>query len=159
MTPWTVACHDPLSLGFFRQEYWSELPFPPQRDLLNSEIKPTTAACLLHCRWILYHWVMWAIPDQRSNSGPLQLNHWILTTGPPRNSPAFPFNTGADTISIFDKKKLFARGPFVLSLTLNQSPSCCPHPQPKHTFQIFWVHNTLPNLLVLSIDQRSRNEE
>ena len=27
-TPWTVACQAPLSMGFSRQEYWSELPFP-----------------------------------------------------------------------------------------------------------------------------------
>ena len=26
--PWTVACQAPLSTGFSRQEYWSELPFP-----------------------------------------------------------------------------------------------------------------------------------
>ena len=26
-TPWTVAYQAPLSLGFFRQEYWSGLPF------------------------------------------------------------------------------------------------------------------------------------
>ena len=26
-TPWTVAHQAPLSMGFFRQEYWSELPF------------------------------------------------------------------------------------------------------------------------------------
>ena len=25
----------PLSMGFPRQEYWSELPFPPPRDLPN----------------------------------------------------------------------------------------------------------------------------
>jgi len=23
VTPWTVACKAPLSMGFFRQEYWS----------------------------------------------------------------------------------------------------------------------------------------
>ena len=28
MTPWTVSCQAPLSMGFSRQEYWSELPFP-----------------------------------------------------------------------------------------------------------------------------------
>ena len=28
-TPWTVAHQAPLSMGFFRQEYWSGLPFPP----------------------------------------------------------------------------------------------------------------------------------
>ena len=29
-TPWTVACKAPLSMGFFRQECWTELPFPSQ---------------------------------------------------------------------------------------------------------------------------------
>ena len=28
-TPWTVACQAPPSMGFFRQEYWSELPGSP----------------------------------------------------------------------------------------------------------------------------------
>ena len=28
VTPWTVACQAPLSIGFSRQEYWGELPFP-----------------------------------------------------------------------------------------------------------------------------------
>ena len=27
-TPWAAACHDPLSMGFPQQEYWSGLPFP-----------------------------------------------------------------------------------------------------------------------------------
>ena len=27
-TLWTVACQAPLSMEFFRQEYWSGLPFP-----------------------------------------------------------------------------------------------------------------------------------
>ena len=27
-TPWTVAHQAPLCKGFFRQEYWSGLPFP-----------------------------------------------------------------------------------------------------------------------------------
>ena len=31
--------------------------------------------------------------------------------------------------------------------------------QPSHTFQIFWSSNNLPNVLVISIDQRNRNEE
>ena len=28
MTPWTVACHAPLSMGFSWQEHWSGLSFP-----------------------------------------------------------------------------------------------------------------------------------
>ena len=27
-TLWTVALQAPLTMGFARQEYWSELPFP-----------------------------------------------------------------------------------------------------------------------------------
>ena len=37
---WTVARSASLSLGFSRQEYWSELPFPPPRDLLDPRIEP-----------------------------------------------------------------------------------------------------------------------
>ena len=33
VTPWTVACLAPLSMGFLRQEYWSGLPFPSPGDL------------------------------------------------------------------------------------------------------------------------------
>ena len=28
VTPWTVACQAPLSMGFPRQEYWSGVSFP-----------------------------------------------------------------------------------------------------------------------------------
>ena len=34
-TPWTVAYQDPPSMGFSRQEYWSEVPFPSPGDLPN----------------------------------------------------------------------------------------------------------------------------
>ena len=37
---WTVACQTPLSMGFFRQEHWSGLPYPPPGDLPNPEIRP-----------------------------------------------------------------------------------------------------------------------
>ena len=38
-TPWTVACQAPLSIEFFRQEYWSGLPCPPLGDLPNLGIE------------------------------------------------------------------------------------------------------------------------
>ena len=41
-TPWAVAHQAPLSLGFFRQEYWSGLPFPTPGNLPNSGIYPTS---------------------------------------------------------------------------------------------------------------------
>ena len=37
-TPWTVTHQDPLSMGFSRPEYWSELPFPSPMH-----------ACMLSC--------------------------------------------------------------------------------------------------------------
>ena len=40
----TVACKAPLSMGFPRQEYWSELPFPSPGHLPNPKIEP---ACLM----------------------------------------------------------------------------------------------------------------
>ena len=41
-TSWTVACQVPLSVGFFRQEYWSGLPFPLPGHLLDPEIEPAS---------------------------------------------------------------------------------------------------------------------
>ena len=38
-TPWTVDYQGPLSMGFFRQEYWSGLPFLSPGDLPNPGIK------------------------------------------------------------------------------------------------------------------------
>ena len=40
VTPWTVAHQAPLSMGFPRQEYWSEFPFPPPEDLPDPRIEP-----------------------------------------------------------------------------------------------------------------------
>ena len=40
VTPWTVACRAPLSMGFSRQEYWSGLLFPSPEDLPHPDIKP-----------------------------------------------------------------------------------------------------------------------
>ena len=42
LTPWTVAHQAPLSVGFSRQEYWSELPCPPPGDLPHPGIKPAS---------------------------------------------------------------------------------------------------------------------
>ena len=50
-TPWTVASQTPLSVEFFRQEYWSGLPLPFPGDLPDPGSNPG----LLHCRQILNH--------------------------------------------------------------------------------------------------------
>ena len=40
--PWTVAGQALLSMRFFRQEYWSELPFATPGDLPNPGIAPVS---------------------------------------------------------------------------------------------------------------------
>ena len=44
VTPGTVGCQAPLSMGFPRQEYWSGLPFPSLGVFLNQG----SNLCLLH---------------------------------------------------------------------------------------------------------------
>ena len=41
-TLWTVAHQAPQSMEFFREEYWSGLPFPSPEDLLNPGIELTS---------------------------------------------------------------------------------------------------------------------
>jgi len=43
-TPWTAARQAPLSMAFPRQEYWSGLPFPSPRDLLDPGMEPGSPA-------------------------------------------------------------------------------------------------------------------
>ena len=64
VTPWTVAYHTPLSMGFSRQEYWSGLLFPSPEDLPNPGIKPASPALAGVGRWILYHWATREAPDK-----------------------------------------------------------------------------------------------
>ena len=40
MTPWTIDCQVPLSMGFARHEYWSGLPFPSSGDIPDPGIEP-----------------------------------------------------------------------------------------------------------------------
>ena len=42
--PWTVAHQAPLSMEFFRQEYWNELPFPTPEYLPDPGIEPVSPA-------------------------------------------------------------------------------------------------------------------
>ena len=42
MTLWTAAHQAPLSMGFFRQEYWSGLPCPSPGHLPDSGIEPVS---------------------------------------------------------------------------------------------------------------------
>ena len=44
MNPHAIAHQAPLSMGFSRQEYWSELPFPSLEDVPNPGIEPRSPA-------------------------------------------------------------------------------------------------------------------
>ena len=54
-TSWTIACQDPLSMRFSRQEYWIGLPFPPAGDLPNPRIKLSSLKSSAWGRRVLYH--------------------------------------------------------------------------------------------------------
>ena len=43
VTPWTVICQAPLSMGFPRQEYWSGLLFPSPGDHPDPGIRPASS--------------------------------------------------------------------------------------------------------------------
>ena len=46
VTPWTIAQQPPLSMGFSRQESWSELPCPPSGDIPDPGIQPESLMSL-----------------------------------------------------------------------------------------------------------------
>ena len=60
-TLWTVAHQAPLFMGFSRQDYWSELPFPSPGDLLpNSGIEPMThVSCIYRQVLTSATWKSW----------------------------------------------------------------------------------------------------
>ena len=55
-TLWTIARRAPLSMGSSKQDYWSEVPHPPPRDLPPAPRDRTHLSCI-SCigRWVLYH--------------------------------------------------------------------------------------------------------
>ena len=81
VTPWTVALQAPLSMGFFRQEYCSEVPFPSPGDLPNpgieprspvlqadslpSELSPQTSSLGLHLLLLGSSWTRGKMPCRR----------------------------------------------------------------------------------------------
>ena len=44
VTPWSIIHQALLSMGFFRQEYWSGFPFPSPGDLPKPGIEPRSPA-------------------------------------------------------------------------------------------------------------------
>ena len=57
-----IAHQAPLSVDFSRQEYWSVLPFPTPRDLLNPGIEPKSPASPVLTGGFFYHYTIWEAP-------------------------------------------------------------------------------------------------
>ena len=57
VTSWTVARQALLSMGFFRQKYWSGLPFLSPEDQTHVSWGPCIG------RRTLYHWTTWKTPN------------------------------------------------------------------------------------------------
>ena len=74
---WTVAHKPPLSMEFFRQEYWSGLPFPSPGDLPNPGIKPRSPALQtdsLPSELPGKPWVLWDVDSKCQGEGYMHLN-------------------------------------------------------------------------------------
>ena len=56
VTPWTVACQAPLSMGFSRQEYWSGLP--PPGNLPDPGIKLVPPVSQADSLSLSHHWLL-----------------------------------------------------------------------------------------------------
>ena len=64
-TPWTVAQQAPLSLGFFRQEYYNGLPFPSSR-IQSSSVQSLSCVQLLATSWTAACQASLSITNSRS---------------------------------------------------------------------------------------------
>ena len=79
VTLWTVACQAPLSMGFFRQEYWNGWPLPldgeglfnsPLHSLWSSTSSITLQSlnpCLLNWTCLSPHRAYWYINSEGLN--------------------------------------------------------------------------------------------
>ena len=56
VTPQTVDCQAPPSVGFSRQEYWSGLPFPSPGESSWPRDQTCDSCHICIDRWILYPW-------------------------------------------------------------------------------------------------------
>ena len=78
VTLWTIAHQASLSMGFFKQEYWSGWPCPPSGDLPNPEGEPGSLNVPFIGRWIPYHQCHLESPEI-SVAGHKRVGHHLVT--------------------------------------------------------------------------------
>ena len=86
VTPKTVACQTPPSMGLSRQEYWSGLPFPSAEDLPNPGIEPGPPALQADS------FIDWS-PSWRSLSKPCKCPDILLSLPSPSTGGQSPLVT------------------------------------------------------------------
>ena len=83
-TPWASALQAPLSIEFFRQEYWSRLSFPAPGDLQFSSVQFLSRVRLFAIPWITAHQASlsitnsWSLFKLMSIKSVMPSNHLIL---------------------------------------------------------------------------------
>ena len=150
-TPWTAAYQAPLSMGFSRQEYWSELPFTFSSAINRLPLKPWALAF----SWpysrkeseshsvvsdsLRSHGLYnpWNSPGQNTGVGSLSLLQGIFPTGIKPRSPTLqvdslpaepqgkPENPGVGSLSLLQRMFLTQEsilGPYFPS---HLSGTCC----------------------------------
>ena len=145
-SPRTVVCQAPLSMGFFRQEYWTALPCSPPGDLSDPGIKP---GCFLHGRQILYHlshqgwwWkeIRWERErdwNSETESYIFKLNHSMTSLSYPRGRTHFKLVQV--TLSKQPVRKKWSINSIILELPINLQQASLlfpwPHEISNHLFQ------------------------
>ena len=75
--PWTVARQAPLSMGFFRQEYWNGLPCSPPGVFPTQKSNPHLWH-LLHCRRVLYTLSQLGSLSNQATCGKREESHLLM---------------------------------------------------------------------------------
>ena len=77
VTPWTIACQAPHSVGFIRQEYWSGLSFPSLENLPNPGIEPISAAWQVNSLPLSHLGSPWRLHYDATLVKPLAVGDWL----------------------------------------------------------------------------------
>ena len=94
VTPWSAAPQAPLSVGFSRQEYWIELPFPPPENLPDPGIEP---APLMSPALKAYSLPLRHLGSQSNHSTALKITHKTVPMSSSPPSLLTGLNTKAST--------------------------------------------------------------
>ena len=76
--PWTVADQGPLSMEFFRQEYWRGFSFPSPGDLPDPGTEPVSPASPTLASRFFTTSATWEAPNQACLLLNIGLYSWIL---------------------------------------------------------------------------------